>query len=105
MALDDDTKVFHDPFALPLSGAGGHVSSYDHARAVQARFIARLGCEVGPQVFRYLRALMVMRSRYAALKTQRGVAMPLISPSLKTFKTQVKPESPSGRCSARRIYR
>lgn len=65
LVLDDDPKVFDDQFAPQFSGAGGEVSLYDHASTVLAKFTARLGPEVGPKVFRYLRALMVMRSRYA----------------------------------------
>jgi methyltransferase (TIGR00027 family) len=65
LALDDDPKVFDDPFALPFSGAGGQVSLYDHANTVLTKFTSRLGPKAGPAVFRYLRALMIMRSRYA----------------------------------------
>jgi len=65
LALDDDPKVFNDPFALLLSGAAGEVSVFDHANKILAEFTARLGPKVGPQVFQYLRALTIMRSRYA----------------------------------------
>lgn len=65
LALDDDPKVFNDPFALLFSGADGEVSLYDHANKILAMFTARLGAKVGPKVFRYLRALTIMRSRYA----------------------------------------
>ena len=65
LALDDDPKVFNDPFALPFSGAGGEVSLYDHANKILAKFTARLGPKAGPKVFRYLRALTIMRSRFA----------------------------------------
>ena len=63
LVLDYDPKVFEDPFAFPLSGAPGLLE--EHANTVLTRFIARLGTEAGPRVFRYLRALTVMRSRYA----------------------------------------
>jgi methyltransferase (TIGR00027 family) len=65
LALDDDPKVFTDPFALPFSGAGAELSLYDHASAVLAKFTGKLGPKTGPEIFRYLRALMTMRSRYA----------------------------------------
>jgi len=61
-ALDDDPKVFSDPLALLLSGAGGEASVYDHANNILAKFTARLGPKLGPKVFRYLRALTIMRS-------------------------------------------
>ena len=63
LVLDDDPKVFEDPFAFALSGASGLLK--EHANTVLTRFVARLGTEAGPRVFRYLRALTVMRSRYA----------------------------------------
>ena len=75
MALDDDPRVFEDPFAFPLSGAPGLLKEY--ANTVLTRFVARLGTEAGPRVFRYLRALTVMRSRYAedqlCLAIERGL--------------------------------
>jgi len=63
LALDDHPRVFEDQFAMPFSGAPGSLEEY--ARTVSARFIARLGPQAGPTVFRYLRALTVMRNRYA----------------------------------------
>jgi len=65
LALDDDPKVFVDPFALSFSGVAHNVSPHDHAGTVLEMFTARLGPKAGPLVFRYLRALMIMRNRYA----------------------------------------
>jgi methyltransferase (TIGR00027 family) len=75
LVMDDDPKVFEDPFAFALSGAPGLLK--EHANTVLTRFVAKLGAEAGPRVFRYLRALTVMRSRYAEdelrLAIERGL--------------------------------
>jgi methyltransferase (TIGR00027 family) len=65
LLLDGEPKVFSDPLALKLSGLPGEAELAGHLKNFVATLAADAGTEGAQATFRYLRAGMTLRSRYA----------------------------------------
>jgi methyltransferase (TIGR00027 family) len=64
MVLDSEPKIFSDPFALRLSGAEDHEELLSTLNALQRAVMANFGQELTQALFKYLRSVTTMRSRY-----------------------------------------
>jgi methyltransferase (TIGR00027 family) len=62
--LDDAPKVFHDDFALHLSGGGDGDSLQREMDAALAGMESKIGAEIAKRIFQSSRALMLSRSRF-----------------------------------------
>ncbi|ETW94238.1 MAG: hypothetical protein ETSY1_35785 [Candidatus Entotheonella factor] len=62
--LDDEPKIFNDPFALGLGGFGSEAALRTEIETRSASAVRRLGSVWALNLFRYPRAMMTMRSRY-----------------------------------------
>lgn len=73
LVLDGEPKIFVDPLAGPLAGAADEAA----LRQKLGRLSAAIEADVGPDragaVFRYMRSIMVLRSRYT--EDELGVAV------------------------------
>jgi methyltransferase (TIGR00027 family) len=64
MILDGEPKIFMDPLALRLSGAESEDELLVTLNAFQRAVITHFGQELTQTLFKYLRAVTTMRSRY-----------------------------------------
>ena len=82
LLLDDGPKILEDNLALALSGAENAAALRANVDAFLAGFTARVGSDRAQALFRYLRATMVVRNRYAEDELDkamvRGVAQYVI---------------------------
>src|SRR5688572_16199947 len=82
LLLDGEPKLFSDTFALRLSGLPGEAELAAHLESFVATLAADAGAECAQATFRYLRAGMALRSRYAedelSVAIERGIAQYVI---------------------------
>lgn len=77
LLFDGEPKIFADPLALELSGAGTASALQARLDALHAQVAANAGPERAAALFRYLHSIMTLRSRYTEDELdgalQRGV--------------------------------
>src|SRR3989442_7315598 len=73
LLLDDDPKIFVDDLALGLSGADTEAILRANLNARQTEMALRSGPESAQVGFRYLRAIMTMRSRYVEDELEKAI--------------------------------
>lgn len=82
LLLDGEPKLFSDSFALGLSGLQGEAELTAHLERFVATLAADAGAQCAQATFRYLRAGMALRSRYAEDELggaiERGIAQYVI---------------------------
>jgi methyltransferase (TIGR00027 family) len=82
LALDGEPKIFADPLALALSGAGNEAGLKASLDNLGAAIAASVGSGRAEEAYRYLRTVMTLRSRFTEdeLKEamQRGITQYVI---------------------------
>ena len=82
LALDGEPKIFADPLALALSGAGNEASLTASLDKLAATTAASVGSGRAEEAYRYLRTVMTLRSRFAEDEhneaMQRGITQYVI---------------------------
>jgi methyltransferase (TIGR00027 family) len=71
--VDGEPKIFADPLALRFSGAKNEEELLATLTAFQGVVAARFGQEIAQSLFRYLRAVTTLRSRYAEDELGRAI--------------------------------
>ena len=64
LALDGEPKIFADPLALALSGAGTEADLKARLENLRAATAASVGSRLAEEAYRYLRTVMTLRSRF-----------------------------------------
>jgi methyltransferase (TIGR00027 family) len=64
LLFDGDPKIFRDDFALRFSGSASETSLREETNSMLAEATAKVGPDVVQRLFRSMRAIMIMRSRY-----------------------------------------
>lgn len=74
LLLDNEPKILRDEFAQGLSGAKNEAELRVNVDTFLAEATARLGSDRDQALFKYTRAFMVMRNRYAEDELDRAIA-------------------------------
>jgi methyltransferase (TIGR00027 family) len=74
LLLDNEPKILRDEFAQGLSGAENEAELRVKVDAFFAEATARLGSDRAQALFKYTRAFMVMRNRYAEDELDKAIA-------------------------------
>jgi methyltransferase (TIGR00027 family) len=82
LAFDKEPKIFADPLALALSGAGNEAALKASLDNLGAAIAAGVGSRRAEEAYRYLRTVMTLRSRFTEDEldqaVQRGIAQYVI---------------------------
>jgi len=73
LLVDGEPKILEDSLALGLSGATDEATFRAHYEALLAEFSRRLDPELAPVLFRSMRAVVTMRSRYVEDELSKAI--------------------------------